>query len=81
MNARKTTAIVADYYRIAVQNLVNDPILGAMAREIPDGFDLETHEFMMGALREYRTRGGEVETHIGGPAEAIRQYLTAHTLR
>lgn len=36
-----------------------------------DEGDGPTHRFMGQALDEYKKRGGTVDTHIGGPAEAV----------
>lgn len=50
-----------------------DPIIQAMAVEIPEGADLTSFEFISAAIREYRSRGGQPQTHLGGPAEAFRR--------
>jgi hypothetical protein len=65
--------------------LKRDPIIKAMANEITltgGPVDAFAHEsgtpkfpFMKSALDEYHKRGGKVETHIGGPAEAILELL------
>jgi hypothetical protein len=75
--------IEAAHYAETRQSLMQDPIIIQMAQEIredPD-MDLDTllHAesgephwgFMNAARHNYRKRGGEVESHIGGPAEAI----------
>lgn len=67
--------IVADHYRTTVKALAESEIIIAMAHSLPDDFDLESHEFMMNARRTYKERGGKVDSHIGGPAEAIRLVL------
>ena len=53
--------------------LMADPIIQTMATEISDGTDLKTFQFIGAAYKEYRRRGGHVQTHVGGPAEAIRR--------
>jgi hypothetical protein len=77
-------SIEAEHYGQTRRALQADPIIGAMAAELrgmPAGqlvheeSGTPRHEFMMGALREYQRRGGQIGTHIGGPAEAILALL------
>ena len=56
-----------------VDALIADPIIRAMAAEAPAGTDLKAFGFINAAFREYRRRGGQCETHLGAPAEAIRR--------
>ena len=76
--------IRADHYAATERALRADPIIQDMAEEIRQdrrgGADisddlLESWQFIQGALSEYRAREGTVQTHIGGPATAIRQLL------
>lgn len=54
--------------------LTADPIIQAMADEVDERtVDLRSFDFIGGAYREYRRRGGRLETYLGGPAEAIRR--------
>ena len=62
--------------------LALDPIIQQMAEEIVKArkggagpYDLEDWYFIRGALGEYRARGGDIQTHIGGPAAAIRHII------
>jgi hypothetical protein len=58
--------------------LAADPIIRAMADEIANaGADVDTTgwSFTTAALSEYRHRGGQIGTHIGGPSAAIRLVL------
>lgn len=76
-------AIEAAHYGETRKALAADPIIKDMAEGVrhitldelvhPGGG--ARHEFMMAALREYQGRGGEIGTHIGGPAEAILAIL------
>lgn len=66
-------AIEATHYEETRKALMVDPIIVAMAAEIPDDVDLTQSALMNAALREYNARGGTVATHIGGPIEAIRR--------
>lgn len=70
----------AAHYDLTVSKLVEDPIILAMARELPreivDEFRKLTRDelpwdFMCRALDTYKARGGTIPTHIGGPAEAV----------
>jgi hypothetical protein len=67
----------AEHYKEAVENLKRDPIIQKMADELKDAWAVrtDTWEFNSSALYEYHKRGGKVETHIGGPAEAIRELV------
>lgn len=79
--------IEAEHYGETRKALMADPIIRDMAEGVRDTLlkdiawtnlagQLEPkHEFMMAALREYGRRGGEIGTHIGGPAEAILALL------
>jgi hypothetical protein len=81
-----TVTIEAAHYQETRDALAKDPIIQAMATELSN-LDLvaeATHEsgnpryeFMLGALREYKRRGGTIQTHIGGPAEAILAIVKA----
>lgn len=69
--------IEADHYRETRKTLMADPIIGAMAMGLPGGLEeAETSGFMQAALSQYHKRGGQVQTHIGGPAEAIKALLS-----
>lgn len=57
--------------------LAADPIIQAMAAEIPEHFDTQGWSFTTAALHEYKARGGTIGSHIGGPAAAIRLVLAA----
>jgi len=61
-------------YSDVIAALMADPIIQAMASEI-EGVeaDLKSFTFIGAAHREYRRRGGQEPTHVGGPAEAIRR--------
>lgn len=77
--------IKAAHYTETVEALKSDPVIIAMASELPadwkllctkgnpDGSLEPTYSFMTGTLNEYVKRSGKGvrETHIGGPAEAI----------
>lgn len=77
------SGIEAEHYGETRARLVADPIIQQMAHELRDMDVAELvhasgtprHEFMMAALREWQTRGGDGNTHIGGPAEAILEIL------
>jgi hypothetical protein len=72
-------AIEASHYGETRKALAADPIIRAMADGVrhmtrpelahEDGTPL--YEFMSRASDEYHNRGGKIQTHIGGPAEAI----------
>jgi len=88
MAERQATVIRAAHYDQTVKALMADPIIrdmvgglvndqnpaakAAVHNLITDGWD---SGFMVPALREYTARGGKIETHIGGPAEAITALL------
>lgn len=82
-------AIEAAHYGETRRALMADPIIVAMAEELeglPWHKDLchedrttPRFEFMMGALDEYKRRGGTIGSHIGGPAEAILALLREET--
>lgn len=61
-------------YKETVEKLLNDPIIQKLVSEAPPGVTeewLQGTEFINSSLRAYQERGGTIETHIGGPAEAI----------
>ncbi|WP_149264270.1 hypothetical protein [Actinomadura sp. K4S16] len=72
----------ADYDE-TVAKLILDQIIQDMAKGLAKEplSELEhegggaRHEFMMAALDEYKKRGGQIQTHIGGPAEALLKIL------
>lgn len=67
-------ATVPDPVGTAVpESLAADPIIRAMASEVTDEADLTSFVFIGAAYREYRRRGGRIETYVGGPAAAIRR--------
>ena len=61
----------AKHYTEKVVELIEDNIIQDMTDECPNGLNFKDFGFITGALAEYKKRGGNVETHIGGPAEAI----------
>lgn len=73
----------SDDYRKTREALKADPIIRDMAGGVRDHpLDELQHEdgnprweFMSAALEEYKSRGGKIATHIGGPAEAILMIL------
>jgi hypothetical protein len=71
--------IEAGHYEEKRNELMADPIIQKMADEIPDGaeVDYSAWGFISKALDEYKQRGGQIQTHIGGPAEAIRNIVRA----
>lgn len=80
------SVIESDEYRKARKALSEDPILIAMAEEIrsvdrneimwEDG--TPRNHFMMGALREYESRGGKLPTYgMGDVARAVVMVLDA----
>ena len=66
----------AAHYDAVERALEADPVIQRMYRELENaGYDLpdlDGWDFIQAALQEYRRRGGTVQTHIGGPAAAIR---------
>jgi hypothetical protein len=75
------SVIQAAHYGETEAALADDPIIRAMAWEIPadtaatmlDGDPNWT--FMQASLDEYKRRGGTIPTHIGGPARAVQAVL------
>lgn len=67
--------IRAAHYAETIKKLKADPIIQEMAASIPADFDLTSWNFMTRSLDVYKERGGVVETHIGGPAEAIAELV------
>lgn len=71
----------SDDYRKTREALMADPIIRVMAQELPADWrlrftyggtaDRPNYNFMAAALETYKERGGTINTHIGGPAEAI----------
>lgn len=61
----------SERYAAAVAELVDDPIVAELAGDLPANTDLEAWDFILAASEEYRRRGGTVEAHVGGVAEAI----------
>jgi hypothetical protein len=76
-------AVVSAEYAETVDKLLEDrhilDMAGGLTGEDWDGLvhpsGQPRHEFMMAALHEYNQRGGEVPTHIGGPATALLMLL------
>ena len=75
-----TTVLRSADYDEAVESLAANPVVIAMAAEVPDDAEAECfHEtgsprfdFMKGALDEFHRRAPGVDAHhIGGVAEAI----------
>lgn len=67
--------IEAEHYREEEERLKADPLILALAAELPADFpvaELESWSFISGAGQEYRNRGGRAARSIGGPARAIR---------
>lgn len=62
--------IRSDEYRIAAENMANDPIVIEMAGELPDYVDFSTLPANV-FLHEYHARGGKGEGFIGTVKEAI----------
>jgi len=69
-------------YELEATRLVADPIIIAMAEELPPGMgnaELESWDFMRSAEQTYRDRGGKLHLSIGGPAEAVKRvYAKLH---
>ena len=72
--------IESEDYRRTRLALMADPIIQWMEQDIsrlPDHEIMQeddetpTYNFMIGALEQYKRLGGEIRTHIGGPAEAV----------
>lgn len=78
------SVIKAKHYDANERILMTDPIIQDMAEELSDA-DFATDAFLTswaftrGALQEYRDRGGEHASHIGGPAAAIRRIIRKGT--
>jgi hypothetical protein len=53
-----------------VRTLESDRIITTMAQEIPE-YILDNNIDIMHVFYEYKRRGGSINTHIGGPKEAI----------
>lgn len=78
-------ALEAAHYQEARDRLAADPIVVAMANQIPDEVLAElthadgtvTHDFMSNSNDEYARRGGRDFAHLGAVAEAIVQIKTA----
>lgn len=76
---RGPAAIESDKYRTTREALAKDPIIQAMAADMPAAMlpkvinrhGSPTWAFMQTCLDEYHNRGGKIDTHIGGPAEVI----------
>jgi hypothetical protein len=81
---KELTVIKASHYDATERVLMTDPVIQDMARELTeadyanDAF-LSSWAFTRGALEEYRARGGEHSSHIGGPAAAIRRIIAKET--
>ena len=81
---KELTVIKASHYDANERILMTDPIIQDMAEELSDT-DFATDAFLTswaftrGALQEYRDRGGEHASHIGGPAAAIRRIIRKGT--
>lgn len=77
--------IVANHYGETIKALMEDEHIKAMAEEImtcghpPSEMTNDDGDpkfsFMRKALDEYHARGGQIGTHIGGPAHAIIRIL------
>lgn len=73
----------ANTYAQTIEKLAEDPIIIKMASEMqhvhleefmyPNGGP--TWQFTQAALDTYQQRGGEIPTHIGGPAAAVLKLL------
>ncbi len=66
-------APVSPVYNETILKLMGDPIIVKLAKDVSTlpHSEMSRWEFMSAALREYVGRGGKVNTHIGGPADAI----------
>lgn len=72
------TTIRAAHYGETIAALKADPIIIEMAATITKADvagGIHGTGFMQAALAEYNRRGGRVNTHIGGPAEAIAEIV------
>lgn len=75
--------IQANHYGKTVKALKADPIIIGMVEGVSnvpmDQLQHEDgtprHNLMMRALDEYHRQNGKIDTHIGGPAEAILELL------
>jgi hypothetical protein len=69
--------IRAAHYDETIDELVKDPIIQAMAVSLTlqDVQGIHGTGFMQAALYEYGKRGGTVQSHIGGPAEALQRIV------
>ncbi len=77
---KEIVVIEGPRYSEARELLEADPIIKTMAREVIDSFwSTFGSEMALVTLREYRSRGGEIETHIGGPFEAIHALILKGT--
>ena len=68
-----TTVIRSAEYGAAERRLMEDPIVVAMALEIPDHYKDRWYggiEFSTAANNEYRRRGGTADTHHIGAVKA-----------
>ena len=65
--------IEADHYRNEVVELMNDPIIEAMAVQASSlsAAELSSYGFISAANDHYHALGGTLATSIGGPARAI----------
>jgi hypothetical protein len=77
---KQPDSLLALDYHDEADALLHDPVIVAMAAEVPDGTDVDAWSFTTAALREYQKRGGTASTHIGGPAAAIKALLNAGDL-
>ena len=73
--AQRTVVIESRDYADTVTELRKDPIIMKMAATLPRNVDTSEWSFVSLASRHYHEQGGTIQTHIGGPAEAIRQLL------
>ena len=79
MTADKVHALEDGSYRETRERLENSDVIAGMFTELPVKLRVQLAtgnlddrwSFVQGALREYNARGGEIQTHIGGPAEAL----------
>ena len=81
----RITVIESPDYQRARDELRADPIIQSMADDLERDFGsarggldfIRSNEwgFTQGALSRYNSQGGQVDSHIGGPAEAVRAEL------